>query len=311
MKSGLLYVRLAIWILAGMAFSGGLSCRSVGPIMDLGTQVAVGTGTISAEEGESIRRGTGAVISATETFTPEQEHFIGRSVTATILDQYPALDNPALNTYLNLLGQALAQFSDRPETFGGYRFLALDSDEINAFAAPGGFILITRGMLRTIRNEDELAAILAHEIAHVQKGHGLRAIRGNRLTSAATLLAMESARHLGGKELAELTGVFEDSLNDISSALIGNGYARAYEREADSATLTILTRANYPPQALISALERIEVAQKTQASAKGWARTHPPPADRIREAQRALRKVPRPLSPPVRQTRFDQAVATL
>ncbi len=76
-----------------------------------------------------------------------------------------------------MLGQSLVIFSDRPETFGGYHFLLLDSNEINAFAAPGGLILVTRGMLQCCANEDELAAVLAHEIAHVEKKHGLTAIK--------------------------------------------------------------------------------------------------------------------------------------
>ena len=105
------------------------------------------------------------------------------------------------------LGQSLAQFSERPETFGGYHFLALDSAEINAFAAPGGLILVTRGLLDCCQTEDELAAVLAHEIGHVEKQHGLRAIRTGRLNSALTILAVEAGKNLAGEQLAEVQAV--------------------------------------------------------------------------------------------------------
>ncbi len=298
---------MALLAIAALVFA----CQHVGPLIDAGTQIGEATGSIKPEEAESIRRGTGAVVSATEAFTPEQEHFIGRAVAATVLSQYPALDNPVLNTYLNTLGQALARFSERPETFGGYRFLALDSDEINAFAAPGGFILITRGMIRSATSEAMLAAILAHEIAHVQHGHGLRAVRGSRVTSAVTILAAESARHLGSEELAELTGVFEDTIGDIGATLISNGYSRAYEREADREAVAILTRAGYPPHGLIDALAAIQQGQRAQPEPAGWAKTHPPPADRIRDIERLLRGLPRSPSPPEHQVRFNTATSAL
>ena len=132
-------------------------------------------------------------------------YYIGRTVAATVLIKYRPQPDQNLNRYLNEMGQALAQFSTRPETFGGYHFLLLDSDEINAFAAPGGLILVTRGLVQCCRNEDQLAAVLAHEIGHVEKMHGLRAIRSGRLSSALTVLAVEAGKNLGGAQLAEIT----------------------------------------------------------------------------------------------------------
>ena len=107
---------------------------------------------------------------------------------ATVLVTYKPFDREQANAYLNLLGQTVAQFSTKPETFGGYHFLLLDTDEVNAFAAPGGLILISRGMVRCCKSEDELVAVLAHEISHVDHQHGLKAIRKGRLTSALTTL---------------------------------------------------------------------------------------------------------------------------
>jgi len=83
----------------------------------------------------------------------------------------------------------LARASSRPETFGGWHFLLLDSDEVNAFAAPGGFVFVTRGLYATCATEEQLAAVLAHEISHVTLRHGLGAIKNERLTEAFTILA--------------------------------------------------------------------------------------------------------------------------
>ncbi|RPJ39713.1 MAG: peptidase M48, partial [Planctomycetaceae bacterium] len=174
---------LLLGSVAGVLFCG---CAEVS---EAGAGIAAAAGVISSDEAQSITRGAQAVEKSWQDLTPEQEYYVGRAVAAQVLQSYPPLDRPQANEYLNLLGQSLAIFSERPETFGGYHFLLLDSDEINAFAAPGGLILVSRGMLRCCQSEDELAAVLAHEICHVEQKHGLSAIKQSRLTDAFTIIA--------------------------------------------------------------------------------------------------------------------------
>jgi predicted Zn-dependent protease len=207
-------------------------------VTEVGTALGTATGTITPEQAASINRGAQAMERSFKDITPEQEHYIGRSVAATVMGSYKPYDEEAANRYLNVLGQILAQASDRPETFGGYHFQLLDSDEINAFAAPGGLIMVTRGMVRCCKSEDALSAVLAHEIGHVQGNHGLRAIRSSRLTDAFTILAVESAKNLAGQNVAELTKAFEGSIGDVTSTLMNSGYSRGLEREADQAGRT-------------------------------------------------------------------------
>ena len=187
---------LIFGVLAAALFSG---CAEV---TEMGSQMAQEAGVISADQAGSLTRSAQAIEKTQQELTPEQEYYVGRAVVANVLQTYPPLDRPQANAYLNLLGQSLAVFSNRPETFGGYHFLLLSSEEVNAFAAPGGLILVTRGMLLCCANEDELAAVLAHEICHVEMKHGLRAIKQGRLTEALTVVASESAKQLGGEELA-------------------------------------------------------------------------------------------------------------
>lgn len=277
-------------------------------ITDIGATVGEATGTIRPEEAESLRRAGVAVGRTFEDITPEQEYYIGRTVGATILSVYQPYDHAAANEYINLLGQALALASDKPETFGGYRFLILDSDEINAFAAPGGFIFITRGMLRLCRTEDELAAVLAHEIGHVQHEHGLRAIKSSRLVTAFTVLAIETTRTLASDEVQQLTTAFEGSISDITSTLMTSGYSRRAEREADRAAVTIMRRVGYNPAALVRMLE--EMDQRLEPGGLDFAATHPPPRNRIREIQQWIRDVPTDIPyPAARQQRFEAAMS--
>lgn len=276
-------------------------CETVNQITAAAADVAAATGAITPEQAESTKRVSTAVTKTFQDITPEQEYYIGRTVAATVLTQHKPLSAEKLNAYLNQVGQSLAQFSERPETFGGYHFLALDSAEINAFAAPGGLILVTRGLLDCCQTEDELAAVLAHEIGHVEKQHGLRAIRTGRLNSALTILAVEAGKNLGGEQLAEVTKAFDESINDITTTLMNSGYSRKLEYEADAAAVGILRRAGYQSGALVAMLENM--AKNWDSSRHDFAATHPAPADRIAQLQK-LGVASTKASAPARQQRF-------
>ena len=290
----LLITSSAIWWLAG--------CASVAKFT---TDAAKATGHISEDEAESLHRGIDAIDLTFKGITPVQEYYIGRSVTAQMLDSYATYDNELANRYLNEIGQTLAMASDRPETFGGYHFQLIETDEINAFAAPGGLILISTGMLDLCNTEDELAAVLAHEIAHVVGKHGLRAIKNSRLTSALTILGTESARHFGGSDLKQLVTDFGGGVEDITSTLLVNGYSRGLEEEADQIAITILKRVGYDPKALSSMLAEME--KRLKVGGPGFARTHPAPRDRIVAITPALIGLPDQIEPEVRYKRFEDA----
>lgn len=281
--------RLPAWMVA-MVVGGGLGAMmlSMGCSTVAQGVAAVGeaTGHLTPEQAQSVVRSGEAIGRTFEDITPEQEYFLGRAVGAKIVHQYQVHDNPLAIRYLNQLGQTLAMFSDKPETYRGYSFLILDTDEINAFAAPSGFIFISRGMLRLCRNEEELAAVLAHEIGHVQHAHALKAIRTSRITSAFTILGMEAAKNFGGADLAELTKAFEGSLDDITQTLMNRGYARGQELEADRAAVTILKRVGYDPSGLIRMLQ--EMDRQLKPGGLDFAKTHPPPQSRIRDVQRMI-----------------------
>ena len=292
-------------LVATAAFIPG--CSTVQQISEGTASLAATAGVISPDQAQSITRTTGAMTKAFDSITPEQEYYIGRAVAATLVTTYKPYDVEKANDYLNVIGQALAMASDRPQTFGGYHFLVLDTEEINAFAAPGGLIVISRGMLRCCRSEAAVAAVLAHEVAHVQFAHGLQAIKKGRLTSAFTILATETTRTLGGKEVGELTDAFEGTISDITGTLVNSGYSRKFEYQADQGAVAILQRVGYNPEALVDMLQEME--KRLKPGGHDFAQTHPAPKDRIAQI-RALLGAPRPVTAsPATQKRFESALA--
>jgi beta-barrel assembly-enhancing protease len=301
--------RYAILLLYVPALAVLPACKTMNTLSEIGAGVAVAAGVATPQQGESIKKAGVAVGKTFESITPEQEYYIGRTVGAMVLNQYKPLDNAEANHYLNVLGQTLAQFSDKPETFGGYHFLIMVTEEVNAFAAPGGLIFISRGMIRCCRSEDELAAVLAHEIAHVELQHGLQSISKSRLTSALTILAAESAKSFGGQELAQLTEAFEGSITDITAAMINNGYSRGFERQADRAAVTILQRSGYAPHGLTAMLTQMKARLKPEGH--DFAKTHPAPDSRIEDIVKLIGPVKPVVSSPVRQARFQAALGKI
>jgi len=302
MKRALLPILIGAAILVG--------CETLNKMTEMATGVGAAAGVITTDQAQSINKSTAAVGKVFESVTPEQEYYIGRTVAATILSANKPFDSKAMTTYLNTVGQYLALCSDRPETFGGYHFLVMDTPDISAFAAPGGFIMVSRGMLRCCNSEDALAGVLAHEIGHVELNHALQAIDKSRLTSAATVLGTEAAKNLGGKDLADLTKTFENSINDITSTVMNSGYARKFEFQADHAAVTILSRAGYSPVGLQSMLQQME--KNLKPGGHDFAKTHPAPKDRLAELAKAIAAAPSAATHSVeRQKRFHEAMQGL
>lgn len=234
----------------------------------------------SSVEGKLVR-GANRLRKSFQDLDPSEEHFIGRSVAAEILAMpaYPLHRNAATQAYVNRVGQAVAASNESVrQPFLHYRFAVLDTAEVNAFACPGGLVLVTRGLLQKTTSEDELAAVLAHEIAHVTLRHGLQAIQKQNLAQAFTYLAAGTAQAaMSAEDLAKLTSLFDSSVDDIVQTLITNGYSRAAELEADALGRRLLAGTGYDPQALRSVLANM----RDVGGKGGMFSTHPAPDDRL------------------------------
>jgi predicted Zn-dependent protease len=241
--------------------------------------------------------------------TEEQEYYIGRAVTANILSTYPLVEDSVLTAYVNRVGAVIVAHCDRPEIYAGYHFGVFESEAPNAVSAPGGYVLLSRGLLEELDSEDQLAAVLAHEVAHISLKHGLQAIKKSRLTTAFSELGKEVASGVGGRDMKKLVSAYEGSVEDVFKTLLDRGYSRDQEFEADRLGIEVLSRTRYDPRAMLQMLQNLESAQ-TRGLMGGWMKTHPEPKEREEKAEPHGANLP---SPPeenveVRTQRFVEHV---
>jgi predicted Zn-dependent protease len=279
--------------------------------LEKGLDVIPGADKLSDKDKAAIIKTSKAIRSTFADITEEEEYYIGRTVAALILSRYPVYDNKAVTSYVNTVGNAVAVYSERPEIYAGYHFLVLDSDEVNALSAPGGFIFITKGLIQRCRDEEMLACILAHEVGHVSARHGLQSIKKSRLVDAFKILGQEAADRYAPEKLAQLTNIFENVLGDIVENLIERGYDRKYEYEADKLGVQTATRTGYSPQGIMDFLQTM-VDDASKPGLKGWFQTHPSPADRMKRVGKEIEGLGSvPQKEAARTTRFQNAVKAL
>jgi predicted Zn-dependent protease len=225
------------------------------------------------------------VKEVSESLTPENEYYLGRAVAAQIAARYPISPDANLQNYLgNILNTIVINAPSRKNfkpPYKGYHVAILDADEINAFATPGGHIFVTRGLIACASSEDALASVIAHEVAHVQLRHAMTGIRNARYTNVFLGRAAEAA----GDGIRELAGILGDTVNDLITTLIINGYSREQELEADAAALSLLAAAGYQPSNI---KEMLTALNQKQQNDQGFGKTHPSPAERLAAVDKNL-----------------------
>ncbi|MGD8379159.1 MAG: M48 family metallopeptidase [Gammaproteobacteria bacterium] len=211
--------------------------------------------------------------------TPDQdeERLIGHQSAAVLLGASPALNDPQVQEYVNRVGRWVALQSDRPDL--PWRFAVLDSPDINAFAAPGGYVFVTRGLLMMLQNEAELAGVLGHEVAHVTRRHHLKAIkkqaRLNLLGQAASQILENRSEH------AEML----EKIASGARVLYSRGLDKGDEFEADRIGVVLAARAGYDPYGLLAVLQRLQAMKPQDSSVALLFKTHPKPAERIHQLE--------------------------
>lgn len=287
-----------------------LSLAGWSSLKDVAKDTLIDKGIISgeqAEQAEKVAKVGRAFRKGFADLTEEEEYYIGRAVAAHILSKYGLCRNDKLTNYINCVGLAVVYSSDRPEIYGGYHFAVLDTEEMVAFAAPGGFVFISRGMINSMVSEEELAGVLAHEVGHINEKHGLKAIKQSRLIEAFSLLAKEAKTEV---EMDRLTQHFEGVLEDITKTLLEKGYSKKQEFEADRLGVELASKVGYKPDGLKDFLIILRGLSKERRG--GLFKTHPSPEDRIAKLNTYIEK--EGLSgqtSPVRTTRFRNHLKAL
>jgi predicted Zn-dependent protease len=200
----------------------------------------------------------------------KEEMAIGGAVALIAAARFGGLvEAPAVEKYLATLGNAIASTSDRPEI--PYYFGILNTDEPNAFAAPGGYIFVSKGLLKLLKNEAELAGVLAHEIAHVTAKHALDSIRRSKIVAGASEVTLTA--------LDKDPKTFDALINETVSLLFEQGLGRTKELQADQLGTEFAFRVGYNPTGLQGCLATLKGA--VAATKRGLFKTHPDPGDRL------------------------------
>ena len=233
---------------------------------------------------------------------PESDEIaLGRELAGRTMGAAPLIQDRALQSYVNRVGRQIAALSARPDL--PWRFGVMDSPGINAFASPGGIILITRGLYEILDNEAQLAGILGHEVAHVEKYHHASVVRKQAGTSAvagAGQIALQQSRSALAPALSQALGT--------GAELFAYKLDRGAELEADQIGAMLAARAGYSPAGLIDVMHKLN-ARTAEPSMKLLYATHPHPSERLTALGDALEKqmasLPAGEEPPLRVAASD------
>ena len=176
---------------------------------------------VGGREGAAIGNSAGRLVE-NESIGEKDEQAMGESVAMAVTTRYPIVKNQKLNQYVTLVGLTLANSSRRPD--GNWLFAVVDTNEVNAFSGPDGYILITKGLIGQLHNEAELAGVLAHEMSHVLDKHGLQAVKQAGRASALASLAQADER----------LSAFSQVTDSLADTILVKGYGRDQEDQADA-----------------------------------------------------------------------------
>ncbi|GAB4127685.1 MAG: hypothetical protein Fur0040_10590 [Sideroxydans sp.] len=206
----------------------------------------------------------------------QEEIAIGRQIAGNLLGAAPLVRDAKLQRYVNLVGRWVASQGERPDL--PWHFGVIQSEDVNAFAAPGGYIFLTLGLYRTLQNEADLAGVLGHEIAHVIRQHHLKVLQQSRLVEAGS---QALARQAGGSPAAQ-------KLIGSGAEIVARGLDKEAEFEADRMGVVLAVRAGYDAYGLPGVLQQIGHAGQDDSRVALLFKTHPHPDDRLAKLDSAM-----------------------
>ncbi|HEX7117880.1 MAG TPA: M48 family metallopeptidase [Longimicrobiales bacterium] len=212
----------------------------------------------------------------------QEEVELGRQYAAEINRELPIVDDPASNRYINLLGDRIARQGGRGLD---YTFYIVNTDAVNAFAVPGGYIYVNRGLIAETDNLSELAGVIAHEVGHVEERHSVEQIermqRANLGLNVAYIL------------LGRAPGTLERVGIQVAGAAIFAGFSRAAENEADAVAVPLLVGAGINPNGLVTFFQKLlRERQRRPSTIEQWFSTHPLTEDRIQNTRAIIARIP-------------------
>lgn len=237
-----------------------------------GVQVGGYDLTPLADAGDKLAKGTAE--------TPvQEEEAIGRHMAGTLLGASKLSTVQQQQRYVNRVGRLLTLSTPRPQL--DWHFGVLADDDVNAFAAPGGYVFVTSGLLNMLDNEAQLAGVLSHEIAHVTHKDYINAMRSNNLLGAALDVgAFVGSAATNGQTSAQQRE-FAQSVVNASREVYARGLDKSDEYAADKAALETMTKAGYDPYAYVVVMQKLEARAAKDSAMALLLQTHPSPTDRL------------------------------
>jgi predicted Zn-dependent protease len=264
---------IAAIVFAAASCQAGAASLDLGRIFDIGKDVA----------------------DATKGMDEKDEIAVGREVAGRMLGAAPLVADPGLQSYVNRVGRWVASQTERPDL--PWHFGVIDSPSINAFAAPGGYILITRGLYEILDSEAQLAGVLGHEIGHVVQRHHITVMQKSAAISAGARAAQGNRSQL------------VNNLIGTGAEVMARGLDKGAEFEADQIGIILAARAGYSPYGLIEVLHKLSARAGDDASLALLFKTHPHPGERLSQLGEALAPrlptLPSGKEPAIRQVGAD------
>jgi beta-barrel assembly-enhancing protease len=245
----------------------------------------------------TIQRAQEAKQAADElTITDAEEQKIGEDVSIKLRQRFGVVQDPAIHRYVTLLGTTLAKNSERPAL--NWTFIVLDTDGVNAFAAPGGVVHVTRGVLALAKNEAEISGVIGHEIGHVVKKHTINAIRKSKMVKMGASAASHSA-------------ALQDLANRAYENILENDFDRKDELDADSVGVALSRKAGYAAASFGDLLGRLADRNKGQAERNGLFASHPETQERIDKVKQLAGTAPAALVEPRYKSNVQYELKTM
>ena len=249
----------------GIALAIIFGCNGIAPAFDFA----------NLDAGKVVSGGA-KVVKAASGISDKDEIAIGEDVANNMKAKFGTVDDAKLTAYIDMVGQTLVKKCSRSNI--PYHFMILKSPDINAFAAPGGFIFVTQGLLEFVKDEGELAGVLGHEISHVTQKHVVKAIQKSNLLAAGVDFASASGQN------PELRA----QLAKFTTDLLLKGLSRQDELEADSVGTVLMNKAGYTPLAMKDTMTRLGQMEGKSSVVDKMYQTHPPAKDRLVVINKAI-----------------------
>ena len=267
----------AVTSFAVMSFAVPVAALDLGRLLDVGKDVATATTGLSEQD----------------------EIAVGREIAGRVLGAAPLVADAELQAYVNRVGRWVALQAERPDL--PWRFGVIESASINAFAAPGGYVLITRGLYEILDNESQLAGVLGHEIGHIVKRHHI------------TVMQKSAALSAGARLVQQNRSAIVNSLVGTGAEVMARGLDKGAEFEADQIGVVLAARAGYSPYGLVEVLHKLAARGSGDSSLALLFETHPAPGERLTQLGDALTprvsQLPAGKEPRIRQVSADVAPA--